>query len=298
MDAPTPSQARTHAAIRAALAEDPPADSLLLESHVGPVLVAQGSPYVRSLPRHPVHDPGVIHFMEKHRARLFPFFDVGANVGLFSIVAAHMRRPGDRILAFEPAAQNLDLLARNLAAHGIEGVEVWPVAVTAADGPVWLGAINCGVAAISEGEKRAYPGRSLASVIAETGVAPGFVKLDIEGGEMDALRGLQAAPGFRSMVVEMEFSWRDHHARIDELRALFPPGDWAWEFLLSDTEIGLFPRARRIDVVSRYALHAFTATTPADLDALLAALATSTAERSSRKWELCLTARDAAGAAP
>lgn len=52
MDAPTPSQTRTHAAIHAALAEDPPADSLLLESHVGPVLVAQGSPHLRSLPRH------------------------------------------------------------------------------------------------------------------------------------------------------------------------------------------------------------------------------------------------------
>jgi FkbM family methyltransferase len=292
------SPTRPHASIRAALALDPPAESLLLESHVGPVLVAQGSPYVRSLPRHPVHDPGVIHFMEKHRARLFPFFDVGANVGLFSIVAAGMRRPGDRILAFEPGAQNLDLLARNLAAHGIGGIEIWPVAVTAADGPVWLGAISCGVAAISDGEKRAYPGRSLASVIAETGVTPGFVKLDIEGGEMRALQGLRAAPGFRSMVIELEFSWRDHHARLDELLALCPPGDWAWEFLLSDTEIGFFPRAQRIEVVSRYALHAFTATTPADLAELLAALKASTAERPSRKWELCLTACDTSGAAP
>jgi FkbM family methyltransferase len=294
MDAPKPSPTRPHAATRAALAGAVPEGALLLDSHVGPILVAQGSPYVRSLPRHPVHDPGVIYFMEKHRARLFPFFDVGANVGLFALVAAGMRRPGDRILAFEPGTQNLDLLARNFAAHAITGIEVWPVAVTAADGPIWLGAISCGVAVIAEGEKRAYPGRSLASVIAETGITPGFVKLDIEGGEMDALQGLKATPGFRSIVIELEFSWHDHHARIGELLALCPPGDWAWEFLLSDTEIGLFPRARRIDVVSRYALHAFTAATPADLVELLAALEASTAERPSRKWELCLTARDAA----
>jgi FkbM family methyltransferase len=280
------------AAVRAELARELPEGALILDSNVGPILVAQGSPYVRSLPRHAVHDPGVIHFMQKHRARLFPFFDVGANVRLFAILAARMRRPGDRVLAFEPDPQNLDLLTRNLAAHGVEGVEIWPVAVTAEDGTAWLGIISCGVAAQSMEARQPFPSRSLVSVAAEVGIIPGFVKLDIEGGEMDAILGLKAVPGFRSIVLDLEFSWRDHHARIDELTGLCPPGEWAWEFLLSDSEIGRCPQAQRIDVVSRYALYSIVATTAAELAAVLAVLEASTAERPSRKWELCLTGRE------
>jgi FkbM family methyltransferase len=279
-------------AVRSELGRDLPEGALILDSHIGPILVAQGSPYVRSLPRNKVHDPGVIHFMRKHRARLFPFFDVGANVGLFAILAARMRGPGDRILAFEPDPKNLDLLSRNLSAHGVEGVEIWPVAVTAQDGTVFLGIINCGVAAQSKEARQPFPGRSLASVAAEVGIIPGFVKLDIEGGEMEAIHGLKAMPGFRSIVLELEFSWRDHHTRIGELIVLCPPGEWAWEFLLSDAEIGRCPEARRIESEASYALYSVLATTPAELVSVMAVLEASTAERPSRKWELCITAQE------
>jgi FkbM family methyltransferase len=47
------------------------------------------------------------------------FWDVGANVGMFSLYAA--RRRGVRVLAFEPSADNYMVLCRNVEINSLEG---------------------------------------------------------------------------------------------------------------------------------------------------------------------------------
>ena len=47
------------------------------------------------------------------------FWDIGANVGIFSLYAAKER--GVRVLAFEPAADNYMVIARNIQLNGLEG---------------------------------------------------------------------------------------------------------------------------------------------------------------------------------
>lgn len=55
--------------------------------------------------------------------------DVGANVGLFSIVAAHVH-PAARVLAIEPLARNLRYLGQNLDENDAQSVEVHSIALT------------------------------------------------------------------------------------------------------------------------------------------------------------------------
>lgn len=56
-----------------------------------------------------------------------PFIvDIGANIGLFSLYMKR-KRPAARILAFEPAPENVSALQQNLALHGVEGVSVYPM---------------------------------------------------------------------------------------------------------------------------------------------------------------------------
>jgi FkbM family methyltransferase len=61
-------------------------------------------------------------------------WDIGANVGLYSIYAAKSRHC--RVFAFEPSAFNLELLARNIFLNGVQDrVVIVPVALSDALGP-------------------------------------------------------------------------------------------------------------------------------------------------------------------
>lgn len=57
--------------------------------------------------------------------------DVGANIGLFSLYMKQ-RYPDARIIAFEPAPENLQALARNLELHRATGVTTYPYGLGAA----------------------------------------------------------------------------------------------------------------------------------------------------------------------
>jgi FkbM family methyltransferase len=55
-------------------------------------------------------------------------WDIGANIGLYSLYAARMR--GCRVMAFEPAPANFSLLAKNIQINGLEDmVSALPIAL-------------------------------------------------------------------------------------------------------------------------------------------------------------------------
>jgi FkbM family methyltransferase len=66
------------------------------------------------------------------------FWDIGANVGVFSLYAARQRRV--RVLAFEPSADNYMVLCRNVEINSFDGL-VLPFCVALA-GSTKLGVLN------------------------------------------------------------------------------------------------------------------------------------------------------------
>ena len=65
-------------------------------------------------------------------ARVAPgdvFFDLGAYVGPFTLLAARLVGPEGRVVAFEPDPRARAVLERNLAANGVANVTVVPCAV-------------------------------------------------------------------------------------------------------------------------------------------------------------------------
>ena len=56
-------------------------------------------------------------------------FDVGANIGWYSLVLDRQAPPGVDILAFEPDPDNHALLRENLARNGTRGVTAWSFSV-------------------------------------------------------------------------------------------------------------------------------------------------------------------------
>jgi FkbM family methyltransferase len=122
--------------------------------------------------------------------------DCGSHFGLYAALAAHLMGHGT-VLAVEPHPKTVHILRRNLEAYGTADVRVIPKAVSAISGEGSFYAEREGRAAYSslipETETEAVPvpittldellaGQALPRVV-------DFAKIDVEGAEIDVLRG-------------------------------------------------------------------------------------------------------------
>lgn len=138
-------------------------------------------------------------------------FDVGANVGFFSVLAARL---GAKVYAFEPVPQNASRIARNAARNGLD-IEVVPAAVwDSADGVAL-------VPGESLSEWHAEGGGGILSITLDdfirTHDAPDVLKIDVEGAEGRVLRGAAALLELRPRLVVCE---THGEAALAEVRAL------------------------------------------------------------------------------
>lgn len=81
-----------------------------------------------------VYEPHVTAIFQQAVKPGMTVVDVGANVGYYTMLAARELRGSGKVLAFEPASQNVSLLHYNVQLNGFaDVVEVYPFAL--ADGP-------------------------------------------------------------------------------------------------------------------------------------------------------------------
>ncbi len=127
--------------------------------------------------------------------------DGGANIGMFTL-ATLRDHPGARITAFEPDPAIADMLCANLAANGVGHVTVVNAALAAEDGTMSFAADGQSGGALSADGTIQVRADRLSRHI--TGPVD-FLKLNIEGAELDVLRELRDAGAIRhvaAMVVE------------------------------------------------------------------------------------------------
>ena len=123
-----------------------------------------------------------------------PLIDVGANIGLVSLLLAR-RFPDRDIHAFEPNPTTFETLEANIARNGASKVFCHRYAVSDADGMVMFDndPVKRGTASISRdggGHAAEVPATTLDSFVAEHGIdAIGLLKIDVEGYETLVLRG-------------------------------------------------------------------------------------------------------------
>jgi FkbM family methyltransferase len=130
--------------------------------------------------------------------------DIGANVGFYTVLAGRWVGEVGRVVAFEPDPVNLGLLRRNIVENGLRNVELRAAAAgarteharfsldraTGATGRVG-GGLTQGESTVGTGRVEIVPIECLAvdDVVAELGLRPHVIKLDIEGYECEAIRG-------------------------------------------------------------------------------------------------------------
>lgn len=126
--------------------------------------------------------------------------DIGANIGYFSILLGSLVGPSGRVYAFEPLTSNLDLLRRSVEEnHQSDRIVVTEAAVglTAgtADLVVPTFSMNSGGSYLDAGGGDKPPGHATHRVpvvaIDEQDIRRpvSFIKIDVEGAELLALRG-------------------------------------------------------------------------------------------------------------
>lgn len=144
------------------------------------------------------------------------FFDIGANIGVISILAAKKASNRHiRIHAFEPEPRNAAELRRNVSLNRLdENVAVHEVAIGAANGRVSFrvsgeeGEGSHSMVAVERGQGHSISValHTLDDFCTDSGVFPDVLKIDVEGAEMDVLRGAEnlfAAGKVREIVVEI-----------------------------------------------------------------------------------------------
>jgi FkbM family methyltransferase len=119
-------------------------------------------------------------------------YDVGANVGFFTLLGAKLVGNAGAVIAFEPSRDNRRALTALCNSNGVRNVELVSEAVSAADGDAYFAVDSSHAQGHLAGGQEAG-GKKVFTVtldsFANTHQAPQVVLMDIEGAEYDALRG-------------------------------------------------------------------------------------------------------------
>jgi FkbM family methyltransferase len=146
-------------------------------------------------------------------------FDIGANIGYYTVLAASAVGAGGRVYAFEPDPRNLEVLQRNAALSRGAPISVVPAAVGDREGTSSLfvnpadSSINSLARAnadvLGPGDtSRALPVSSLTldTFVQQKGVVPpDVIKIDVQGAEMLVFSGAQEVLSQRPVKIFFEF---------------------------------------------------------------------------------------------
>jgi FkbM family methyltransferase len=146
--------------------------------------------------------------------------DVGANIGLFTVLMSRLISPLNRVLAVEPTPGALAHLKRNIARNGRANVVVFEGVAAECTGEFPLNIIP-GMEEYSSLGEMVHPStlgkphqqttvaaETIDELVAKFGLRPGLIKIDAEGSEARVLAGCKRTMETHRPVVLCEV-WSD-----------------------------------------------------------------------------------------
>lgn len=121
------------------------------------------------------------------------FFDIGAHIGYYSAMAAMLNKDKGRVFAFEPRPMNARFFRKHMKMNGMENVTLFEAAV--GDSDTWVkfetGHGSATGRVSSEGDLKVK--QVCIDNMVKNGELPSphFIKIDVEGGEIQVLNGLK-----------------------------------------------------------------------------------------------------------
>lgn len=168
------------------------------------------------------------------------FFDIGANIGFYSCLFSEK---ASQVYAFEPNRHAANLLRQNIEKNSLESVNLIQVAASDENTSKELskapGSTVMGTAQINDSEDGDIDARTIDSLFEEDKLElPDLMKIDVEGHEIQVLKGMQEVLEKASPVIYVE-----SHDRHEELKQTLEEMGYTYERLNKRLEGNIFFRA-------------------------------------------------------
>jgi FkbM family methyltransferase len=165
------------------------------------------------------------------------FYDIGANVGFFTTLAARLVGTGGHVYGFEPFEESAAAADANARRNGFEQVTILPVAVSDRSGTAALSLAGSSIhfrllsdaEAASDGAKSTpVEVVSIDDLVAGGSVRPpDLVMIDAEGAEFEVLAGMRKTIEKARPTILCEVHWVTDVE--EKLRSLFATTPYHWE---------------------------------------------------------------------
>ncbi len=177
-------------------------------------------------------EPFTVEWIEQSIGADDVFYDIGANVGAYSLIAAKATSGRARVFAFEPSPASFLDLSRNVALNGCSGsIAPMPLALwsatellTLASSSTVAGAAQHRVSPLigrSEEGSRTIIGIRLDDLVERFGLpVPTHAKIDTDGYEVDVLIGAERTlvrDEWQSIIIELD---REDTSRNKQIRTI------------------------------------------------------------------------------
>ncbi len=159
-------------------------------------------------------EPGT-EFLKNNLKKDDIFIDIGANIGSYSLIASNLVGENGKVYAFEPVAGVFDSLLFNIKLNHLNNIVVIKKAILDTTGTINLfisKAENLGMSGIfhhdnENGKIETVETISLDEYISDSGIERiDMIKIDIEGAELFALKGMKRTIDKFKPVILMEIS--------------------------------------------------------------------------------------------
>ncbi len=118
--------------------------------------------------------------------------DVGAHIGYFTMLMAKLVGGSGHIYSFEPRPLNYKMLENNIKTNKLTNVTIKTLAIGNKTGKVNFDATTgTGTGHISKDGNITVEITTVDKFCKDENITPSFIKIDIEGGEVEALKGAE-----------------------------------------------------------------------------------------------------------
>jgi FkbM family methyltransferase len=152
------------------------------------------------------------------------FYDIGANVGFFTVIGATLVGDAGKVYAFEPVSENAALVRRNAELNRFHNVTVFEQAVSSRSGKaeLLLAHYSGGSTLSIVDTPPDLKGKVTVDVVSiddlitqQNLLPPNMIKIDVEGAELNVLQGMtQTIKAYRPVILyEIDDGNRDAFER-------------------------------------------------------------------------------------
>ncbi len=194
-----------------------------------------------------MYDYNIMNLIKLLSERETYFFDVGANIGLYSLLAAE--NSNVNVISFEPHPKTFRQLERNINLNKRQNIKTFNVALGKEEGEIQFtdfpeSSINR-IANESDKNTITIKVRRGSKICDELNLIPSFIKVDVEGFEFDVLQGFgEKLAGIKLIILEFgELNLRNHN----KISMFMKQNNFAGPFNFSDRDMSFTHKLRKTE---------------------------------------------------